>query len=111
MVTVEQFKRGVSRYLDAEVMPHITGWQKWVAGAASAAYLDKADKIIEELSHNEMIKPLELIDERNNIDVDTIYNYLRPQAEHCNASIKLPMVGTITFSVTDVDRLYQEIRR
>ena len=53
---------------------------------------------------------LEIIDENDMIDIDTIYGEIRKQAEKGSATIDIPMVGSITLTKDDVDKLYRLIK-
>jgi hypothetical protein len=57
------------------------------------------------------LEPLCLVDELNNIDVEKIYTHIRPAAEKCPAPIDIPVLGTLTLSVSDVDKLYNYIMK
>jgi len=111
MVTKEQIKKGMARYLDMEIMPKLDGWKRWVFGAGATAYLDKTDKMFDLLRENQMLALLDLVDDDDMIDLDVVYKAFRQQAEHCPANIALPLVGTFTFSVGDIDNLYSYILR
>lgn len=106
MVSINRVQTGLSRYLDNEIMPKLSGWQKWVFSAAATAYIADASKVAEKVRSSAALAPLNLIDEANNIDVDKIYKHLRPAAEKCPAPISIPGMGTITLTVSDVDMLY-----
>ena len=53
---------------------------------------------------------LDVIDENDMIDIDTIYTELRKQAEKNPATFNAPMIGTITLTKDDVDKLYRLIK-
>ena len=48
--------------------------------------------------------------EGENINVDLIIAELRKQAQKGSATVSVPIVGPITFGVSDVEKLYQYIR-
>ena len=52
---------------------------------------------------------LNLVDEAGNVDVEKIYQYIKPAAEKGPAPITLPIIGTLTFTAADVDSLYAHI--
>ena len=61
------------------------------------------------LSKNKAFAALNLIDEAGNVDIDKVYQHLKPIAAKCSAPITLPIVGTLTFTEQDVDSLYTHI--
>lgn len=106
MVSINRVQSGLSKYLDSEILPKLSGWQKWVFSAAATAYIADASKVAEKVRASTALSPLSLIDEANNIDVEKIYHHLRPAAEKCPAPISIPGMGTITLTVSDVDMMY-----
>ena len=56
-----------------------------------------------------MIDALDIIDGEN-VDVDRLYAILRKQAQRGPATEKIPFIGPITFSISDVDALYRHIK-
>ncbi|MBR4893719.1 MAG: hypothetical protein IKY53_00720 [Lachnospiraceae bacterium] len=102
--------RGTTNFIDAEVLGKLRGgWQSWVLGAFTGLVMSGADDFIRNLSKNPMLKALGIIDGEQ-IDVDKLYKQLRAQAEISTATIDLPLAGSITLGVNDVDRLYRLIQ-
>lgn len=64
---------------------------------------------LRKLSKNKAFAALNLIDEAGNVDIDKVYQHLKPIAAKCSAPITLPVVGTLTFTEQDVDSLYTHI--
>ena len=109
MVRIDKVQSGVSRYLDNEVMPKMSGVNRWLFSAAAAAYVAEAPKLVKKLNENKALAALNLVDEAGNVDVEKIYQYIKPAAEKGPAPITLPIVGTLTFTAADVDSLYAYI--
>lgn len=111
MVTLAQVQNGLVKYLDTEIMPQINGWQKWVFGAAMSVSLSKIATIFNALKENAFIKMLDVVDENDNIDIDTIYQEFRKQAQKGSITFDVPLIGMpLTLNTTDVDKLYQMIK-
>ena len=72
MYNLGQVVRGISEYLDNEIVYKISGWQRWVVGAGLGVSLNRSTEIFNELKKNEIVKTLGLIDNDDKIDVDTI---------------------------------------
>ena len=109
MITVEQAAGGLSRYLDAEVMPHLPSGRGLLLGTAAALYIRRAPEIVRELAARPSVKLLGIIDEQNNIDLDALYNAALPQVKG-TLEVKLPFVGGLTFDRTEVDKLYRYMK-
>jgi hypothetical protein len=101
---------GIASYIDDEIVAKLAGgWKAWVVGGMAGIAVSRADGLLSQLANNPMVKALGLIDGEN-IDVETIYEELRRQAQKGAATVELPMLGVITFSVSDVDSLYRYIK-
>jgi hypothetical protein len=110
MYNLDQVMTGLTKFIDNEIINSISGWQKWVVGTGLGIATTKGTHIFESLKQNELIKMLELIDENDNIDVDTIYEELLKQARRGPITIELPMVGNLTLKEQDVISLYNYIK-
>ena len=110
MVTYNQVVNGMSRYIDQEIVNKMQGWQKWALGAGAGIMMTRGANTFNALKNHPIVKMLEVIDENGMIDIDTIYSELRKQAEKGSATIDIPMVGTITLTKDDVDKLYRLIK-
>ena len=110
MVTYNQVVDGMTKYIDQEIINKIQGWQRWALGAGAGIMMTKGTNIFNTLKANPIIKMLDVIDENDMIDIDTIYTELRKQAEKGAATFDAPMIGTITLTKDDVDKLYHLIK-
>jgi hypothetical protein len=109
MTELTKVTAGIAKYLDNEIMPQIGGWQRWFFSASASAYLAKAPALVSKIKKISYIEVLEIIDSNNRIDVEQVYKYIRPEAEKNAATINIPMIGDLTLSVSDVDKLYSYI--
>lgn len=110
MVTLNQVQNGIVKYLDSEITPNINGWQKWVFGALASTAMLKTTNIFNALKENPLIKMLEVIDENDNIDIDTLYREFYKQAQKGAVTFDVPMIGPMTINHTDVEKLYRYIK-
>lgn len=104
--SANQVITGLINYADHEVMNKLPVTGKWVVGTAITLGSNKVNNIIEVLKENTIVNMLGVIDEEGNIDVDAIITALKDSAEkYGNVTVEVPMVGRLTFSSTDVERL------
>ena len=73
----------------------------------SFRYVPKGETWVRE--DGEALAALELVNETSDVDVEKIYQYIKPAAEKGAAPITLPIIGTLTFTAADVDSLYAYI--
>jgi hypothetical protein len=109
MVTLSQVQNGIARYLDAEITPQINGWQKWVFGAMAGTAISKTTNIFNSLKNHPFIAMLEIIDENDMIDIDTLYREFFKQAQKGAITFDVPMIGAITLNSADVEKIYRYI--
>ena len=108
MVSIDRVQRGISRYLDTELIGKMAGINKWLFAAAASAYIGSAPALLGKIRSNKLLAPLDLVSESGDVDIEKIYAHLKPAAAKCPAPITLP-VGTITLTESDVDAIYNYI--
>ena len=101
---------GITKYVDTEIVDKINGWQKWIVGGGVGIALSNSTNIFNRLKENEFVKMLGIINEEDKIDVDKIYKEIKTQAKKGPVTFNAPLVGAITFTEADVDKLYQLIQ-
>lgn len=110
MVTYNQVVNGMAKYIDQEIINKIQGWQRWALGAGAGIMMNKGTNMFNAFKAHPVVKMLEVIDDNDMIDIDTIYTELRKQAEKGAVTFDAPMIGTITLTKDDVDKLYHLIK-
>lgn len=111
MITLAQAISGAERYIEAEIIAKIPGWQKWVVGAGVSRALSRAGDIFSELKEHPMIKMLAIIDPKTDeIDIDALYNEFTKQAQRGAVTFNVPLAGALTLTAADVDKIYQYIK-
>ena len=109
MVTLAQVQAGVEKYLEAEILSKIPGWQKWVLGAAASRMLSRSGEIFNTLKSNPIVSAMGIIDENDQIDIDAVYREFSAQAQRGAITFDVPLVGPLTLGAGDVDQLYRYI--
>lgn len=111
MITNEQLMKGVSAYLDNELMPKLnkTGLERVLTGTAIGLFLNKNRNIVDNYKDNKIVKMLGVIDEEGNIDIETLSKELKNNITNDGIKVEIPMLGKITFHKEDVDKLKEYI--
>ncbi len=99
---------GLTKFVDHELTPKMTGLNKWVFGTGAGIVANKGEHVFHALKDIPLLHTLELIEEEN-INVTCIYKELLRQAEKGPIHIEIPMIGTITLDKTDVEKMYRYI--
>ena len=102
MVSMNRVQDGIASYIERELCPQMNGWKKAVVATAAGLALRNFPETMRKL-------PLGLAND-NEVDVEAIYNEAR---KHMDGSIPvdIPYIGTINFSPSDLDTLYNYIMR
>ena len=109
MVTYNQVVNGVSRFVDEEILSKLQGKAKIALGVGAGIMLKRGENLFNALKEQPLIKMLEIVDENDNIDIEIIYEELKKQMGNGSESFNVPMVGKITLTKDDVDKLYSLI--
>ena len=109
MIPYNQVVNGVTRYIDSEIIPKVNGLPKIAVGIMMAAAVKRGDSIIEQMKAMPVIKMLGIVDDENEIDIDIIYEETKKHLSREPMRMELPMVGILTFTESDIDKLYSHI--
>lgn len=105
MVTLQQVERGITNYIENEIAQKAVGIQKF----ATYFMMPQIPKKIEELfiKHKNGVIIKDFIDSNSNVDIDKLYNTAKLAIQK---SGQFEIYGII-FNETDVDKIYNYIRR
>lgn len=109
--TFEQLQAGAAKYIDVEIVSKISGWQKWVLGAACALALNNSKDTFGKIKEHPFIAMLDVISPEGEIDIERLHSAFRQQATQSGATtFNIPLVGGLTLNETDIDKLYQYVK-
>lgn len=109
MVHYSRVINGLVTYINNEMAAAFNGsWESWIIRTFAGLAAGKAERLFRSLSGNGIIKALDLIDGEN-INIEAFMAELKKQAQQGSATIKLPIVGPVTFNSSDVDALHRYI--
>lgn len=104
--TSEQIINGLMSYAEAEVMGKLPTAGKWIMGTAIVLAANKMPQVAKEFVNHPLVRMLGVVDEDEKIDADAMLQAMRTAADkYGSMTLDVPMVGKLTFSVDDVDRL------
>lgn len=108
MVTMDELKDGVIRFLDAEIIPQMGGLRKLAFSTYIALAADGlADKLVK-MKDSTIVAATGLIHEDGMIDVDKLYTTLCDKLCE-DVTLDVPMIGKLSFCRSDLDRCYHMI--
>ena len=111
MVSVDKIEKGVANYLDGELMPQLqtNGLEKVIVGTVASLAIRKSGTIIAGYQDNKLVQMLGIMDEKGDIDVDTLVEEVKKNMPKEGVKVDVPILGTLTFHKEDVDKLYDYI--
>ena len=110
MIHYSRVISGLAAYIDTEIVGKMHGSLKaWALGSMAGVALSRADSMFRTLAAHPMAASLGLVDGEN-VNVDAIMAELRKQAQRGTATIDIPLMGPITFSIADVEALDRYIK-
>lgn len=128
MVSIQAVSKGLAKFVDVEILPKMDKGKNWVLGAAVGLFARNMEKNITEVAKLPVVKFLNILDDKGNVDIDVLYEEFSKQAAKGPAVIPLPdlvsslvpnylqgIVGkneklNLTLTAQDVDTLYRYIQ-
>ena len=109
MVTMEKVQRGLAAFIDRELIPSLSGWDKVLVGGGAGLAVAKLPQMIAQYP---IVATLGVYDKENNqVDIDTLYNAIVPYIGTEALPIKIPMLGiTVRMGRKEIDTLYKYIK-
>ncbi len=109
MVRIDRVQSGVLAFIDREIMPALSGWEKVIVGGGICLAAGNLPAII---SKYPVLDTIGIYDAENGaIDVDALYNAMLPYIGNDRFPVKIPMTGiTIKFGRPELDALYRSIK-
>lgn len=102
---------GILRYLDQNLYANMNDWQEIMARIAVSRMLGDTKALKESIVSNPYLKTFAVVDSNGRVDVDGLAKDLKEQIRRKEkVSISVPMLGTFTFTESDVDQLYKTIK-
>lgn len=117
MITIGNVERGVASYLDEELIPKLPehGLQKILAGTAVSILIKRSGDAVEMAKENPIIQMMGIFQDSEDgttmVDVDLIRDEVKNQLGNGSVNIDVPVIGTMTFNASDIDRIYEHIKR
>ena len=110
MVTMQQFQNGVARYIDADILPHLSGVKRLAVGTYAGLAANNVGELLTQYKDHPAVSVMKVMDKDGNVDIDRLYSAAAPMfANGQKFTIHIPMVGDMTVDSTDLDKLYQYI--
>ena len=109
MVSMEKVQKGIAVFIDQELIPSLTGWDKILVGGSAGVAVAKLPKIIEQYP---IVSALDIYDKNNNqLDIDTLYQSVVLYLGNELLPLRIPVLGiTMKVGKQQIDALYRYIK-
>ena len=111
MVHIEKLQAGLARFIDREVVPALSGWEKVIIGSAGGIMSAKLPDILSQYFGSGFAPMLGIYDaQAQMVDIEAVYNAVLPRIGEEKLPIKLPGLGvTLKIGKQEIDLLYRYI--
>nr|DAI84769.1 MAG TPA: hypothetical protein [Caudoviricetes sp.] len=112
MISMENIQAGIAKFIDREIAPSLSGWDKVLIAGAGGLLTARIPDIITQYADHPMLKALGVYDkEHGTVDVDALYNAAKPYIGADPMPIKIPVVKmTMKVGKKELDTLYRYIQ-
>lgn len=109
MVTIDKVQMGLAAFIDRELIPSLSGWDKVLVGGGAGLLAARLPRLI--ASYPVMATLGIYNPENNQIDIDAVYKAASPYVGAEALPVKIPMLGiTVKIGKEEIDSLYRYIK-
>lgn len=108
MCTIDQLKRGLSAYVEKELVGKISGLRKWGLALFASPIIANVDSMMQ--NHKDFLKTAGFMTEDGMIKIDELYSRAREVASKEGDVVEnIPLLGDVKFTESDITALYRYI--
>lgn len=111
MATIAQIQTGAARFIDNELLPSFTGWQKVLVGGGAGLLLKNLPNTLAALAASPMVAALGVYNAANGtVDIDALAAAFLPQMGTDALPINIPGGLTVRLTRADFEKLIRYIK-
>ena len=111
MATIAQIQKGTAAFIDAELLPAFTSWQKVLVGGGAGLLLKNLPQTINLLAQNPVVAALGVYNASNGtVDIDALADAFLPQMGTDALPITIPGGITVRLTKADFEKLIRHIK-
>lgn len=105
MVPIEKVKAGLARFVDREIAPGLTGWDKVIVAGGLAVMIKNLPSLIAQYP---ILANLGVGE--NEVDIDSLYDAASPYVTE-KMPVQIPVIGiTLKIGKQELDAVYKYIK-
>ena len=109
-VEFEKVIDGINKYIDKEICSGLNELQDIAVRFTIGRLNESADNFKQFLMSNGFVKTLCIIDDEGMVDIDRLLRDIKKEIDRKGSlSVKIPLIGKLTFTAPDVDVLHDLI--
>lgn len=108
MISYTELQTRFARYVDAEILPHLTGGRKILLGSYTALAAKNAEVKLREMKDKPFISITGAVQE-NGVDVDALWFAAAPYIDE-PVPLTVPVIGDFRFGRGDWEKLYRYLK-
>lgn len=108
MIHMTQVQSGVAKFIDRDLAPSLSGWDRVIVGAAGGLLAARLPEVLTRYAYKPLVAAMNLYDaETDTVDVDTMYQAVLPYMGTEPMPVKIPLLGiTMKIGRKEIDTLY-----
>lgn len=112
MVGMDKVQKGLAAFVDRELAPSLSGWDKVIVAGGSGLMIANLPKLIAQYAGNPVVAAMGIYDKENNlVNIDALYKAASPYIGTEALPVKIPMLGiTVKMGKSEIDTLYRYIK-
>ncbi len=108
MVTYMELQTRLARFVDAEMLPHMTGGKKILLGGYAALATKNAAGVLQAAKDKPLVAMTGAVSEEG-VDVDALFSAVSPYINE-PVTISFPIIGDFRFDRGDFEKLYRYLK-
>lgn len=111
MVPMETVQSGIAKFIDRDIAPSLSGWDRVLIAGAGGLLTANIPNIIVQYADNPVVKALGVYDrDRNMVDIDALFNAAKPYMGE-PIPVQIPVLKiTIKLGKKELETLYAYIK-
>lgn len=112
MVTINQVQRGVTMFLDRDVIPHLTDMERIIVGGGGNLLVATLPAVMDNLAKHPFLGALGVYNKDDGlVDIDSIYQAISPYIGSESLALTIPWVNvTLKMSQREITALFNYIK-
>lgn len=112
MAKMENVQSGIARFIDRDIAPSLSGWDRVIIAAGGGILAARLPEILAQYAERPIFAAMRIYDtESREVDIDALYQAAKPYMGTDPLPLKIPALNvTIKMGKKEIDTLYTYIK-